>query len=284
MMREPRPTYPHPFLKWVGGKRQLLPSLLAEIEALGAFGRYHEPFVGGGAVFFELSARKMLGRKKALLSDTNPNLIVAYEGVRDCVEDVILLLEEHAHLHGHDHYYGVRHAAPEGLAERAARVIYLNRTCYNGLYRENSRGQFNVPMGRYVNPQICNADNLRAVSRALAHAQIETRPFDTVLGKAEKGDLVYFDPPYVPLSPTSNFTDYAKGGFGEAEQRRLAGVFATLARRGVRVLLSNSAAPLVRELYEGFTIHEVLASRNVNSKGDRRGKIAEALVTSRKGR
>lgn len=270
---------PKPFLKWAGGKAQLLPELVARVDAARPFRRYHEPFVGGGALFFELYNTKRL-RAEVCLSDNNPNLIDAYLGVRDCVEEVIALLKEHKARHSKEYYYEMRATVPEDLPARAARIIYLNRTCFNGLYRENSRGLFNVPMGRYANPLICDEENLRAVSCALASARIECRPFETVLKEAEPKDLVYFDPPYHPVSKTAYFTSYDKNGFGEAEQRRLAEVFAELAKRRVKVLLSNSMTQLVQDLYAAFTIDTVQARRSVNSRPDRRGAVSEALVRS----
>jgi DNA adenine methylase len=266
-----------PFLKWAGGKGQLLWELLACVAAAGEFGRYHEPFVGGGALFFGLVG-SLSSRRKACLSDNNRNLIDCYLGLQKNVEGVIELLKAHKARHGEDYFYEVRSAAPATLEERAARVIYLNRTCFNGLYRENSRGGFNVPFGRYKNPTICDAENLRACAKALKRAVVEQRPFEAVLKRARAGDFVYFDPPYVPVSATSNFTSYDKGGFGEDSQRRLAEVFAELAQRGVKVLLSNSETPLVRELYRGFEIETVYATRRVNSRADRRGKVPEVLV------
>jgi len=268
-----------PFLKWAGGKGQLLPELEARVEAARPFGRYHEPFVGGAALFFALSNADGLGRG-ACLSDSNPNLIEAYRGVRDRVDELIPLLKKHETRHSRDYYYQMRAAAPKTQAARAARVVYLNRTCYNGLYRENSRGEFNVPMGRYQNPRVCHEENLRAAARALQEAEVECRPFETVLERAVEGDLVYFDPPYHPVSRTSSFTAYDRGGFGEDQQRRLAEVFAALAGRGVKVILSNSMTELVRELYGGFRIEEVYARRAVNSMAGRRGPVPEALVTS----
>jgi DNA adenine methylase len=268
---------PRPFLKWAGGKGQLLPELLLRVEQAGGFRNYHEPFVGGGALYFELVRLDRL-RGTAYLSDTNPNLIEAYLGVRDHVREVIGLLRRHRARHGEEYYYAMRACVPPTLQERAARIIYLNKTCYNGLFRENRKGQFNVPFGRYKNPGICDEPNLRAASKALQHAVIEVRPFDSVLTRARRGDFVYFDPPYHPLSKTASFTAYSKENFGEAEQRRLAEVYAKLARRGVKAMLSNSMTQLVRELYRGSVIHEVLASRAVNSKAGRRGKIPEALV------
>ena len=273
-----RTVTPRPFLKWVGGKGQLLDKLLEQVDRAKTFRRYHEPFVGGGALFFELVRTGRMPRAKALLSDNNANLIAAYEGVRDDVERVIALLLDHARKHSERHYYEVRARMPKDTYEQAARIIYLNKTGYNGLYRENSKGLYNVPFGRYKNPAICNEENLRAASKALRRAKIETRHFASVLDYAEAGDLVYFDPPYHPVSRTASFTSYARGGFGEDSQRLLANVARELDRRGALVLLSNSMTPLVREIYAGLIIDEVFASRNVNSRADRRGKISEALI------
>ena len=267
----------HPFLKWAGGKGQLLTELAARVDKARPFGRYHEPFVGGGALFFELAQFGRLN-KDVCLSDNNPSLIDAYLGIRNQVKRVIEILLRHKKQHAKEHYYDVRSNVPARLAERAARIIYLNRTCFNGLFRENSKGEFNVPMGSYKNPRICDEENLRACAKALKRATVEQRPFETVLKLAQAGDFVYFDPPYVPVSATSNFTSYDKGGFGEDSQRRLAEVFAELAKRGVKVLLSNSEMPLVRELYRGFKIETVYATRLVNSRADRRGKVPEVLV------
>jgi DNA adenine methylase len=191
---------------------------------------------------------------------------------------VIALLERHKARHSESYYYEVRAQVPRDPIARAARIIFLNKTCYNGLYRENRKGEFNAPFGRYKNPAICDADNLRAVAKALQRAKIECRHFDTVAKHAKKGDLVYFDPPYHPVSKTSSFTGYDKSGFNEDSQRLLAKDFAALADRGVKVLLSNSMTELIRELYTGFTIDEVQARRNVNSRPDRRGPVAEALI------
>jgi len=271
-------TAPRPFLKWVGGKGQILDDLLRRVALAEPFGRYHEPFVGGGALFFELARQRRLGRRKAHLSDNNRNLMDAYEGVQQDADGVIGLLEEHKRLHSKDYYYRTRASVPRSVTERAARIIYLNKTCFNGLFRENSKGEFNVPMGRYKNPLICDEDNLRACAAALRKTRLETTHFETVLDRAKPGDLVYFDPPYVPLSKTASFTSYDKSGFGEDSQRLLARVFEALAVRGVKVLLSNSMTNLVEDLYEGYEVERVLAKRLVNSRADRRGKVSEALV------
>lgn len=272
-----RYALPRPFLKWVGGKTQLLPELMKRVEMAGDFGRYHEPFVGGGALFFELYRTGRL-RKKAWLSDNNPRLIETYQGVRDHVDEVISLLRRHKKRHSEDYFYKVRGAVPNTLPERAARIIYLNKTCYNGLYRENQKGQFNSPFGRYKNPQICDEDNLRAVAKALTKARVEQGHFETVVDKAQPGDLVYFDPPYYPVSKTASFTGYDRGAFGEDSQRLLARVYAQLANKGVHVLLSNSMTPFIEDLFRDFAIDSVAANRAVNSRADRRGKVAEALV------
>ena len=263
-----------PVLKWVGGKGRLLPELLARLpQTLGA---YHEPFVGGGALFFALAGTGRLGQ--VYLSDANAALIDVYLALRDDVDRVIAALR--GHRYDRDHYYRVRAQRPAELSlpERAARVIFLNKTCYNGLYRENRAGQFNVPFGRYVNPTICDEPNLRAASAILQQVDIARRRFDTVLDYANEGDFVYFDPPYVPLSPTANFTTYDRAGFGPDDQTQLRDVFAELARRGVWAMLSNSDTPFVRELYAGFRVEQLFAARAVNSRANGRGKVAEVLV------
>jgi DNA adenine methylase len=241
------------------------------------FRRYFEPFVGGAALFFSLRARGF--DAPAFLSDVNAELVDCYRAVRDDVDGVIRALRED-HKYERDHYYAVRAWKPAQLppAKRAARTIFLNKTGYNGLYRVNRSGQFNVPFGRFTNPQLCDAENLRACSRALQGVSIENADYASVTGRAKAGDFVYFDPPYVPLSPTSDFTAYIPGGFGEGEQRKLAKVFRKLAARGVHVMLSNSETKLVRDLYDGFTIDVVHASRSVNSNAARRGKLDEVVV------
>ncbi|MEP0764282.1 MAG: DNA adenine methylase, partial [Chloroflexota bacterium] len=258
-----------PFLKWAGGKGQLLAQYDAFFPTEPMRG-YFEPFVGSGAVFFHLQARGLIER--AHLSEVNAELITCYLAVRDAVDDLIAALRDHAREHaerGAAHYYAVRawDRAPGWagvpLVQRAARMIYLNKTCYNGLWRVNSRGHFNVPMGRYRRPDILNEGRLRAASRALREAEIRVAGFEGVLERAGAGDFVYCDPPYVPLSATANFTSYSAASFGEDEQRRLAEVFAALDRQGCRVMLSNSDTPLVRQLYRAFRIETVSARRNI---------------------
>jgi len=263
-----------PFLKWAGGKGQLLPELLARVPIV--FGKYFEPFLGGGALFFALYSNGRVNQ--ACLSDANAKLMDTYRAVRDEVEAVIAELQ--AFSNDKELYYGVRAWRHDELAPplRAARFIYLNKTCYNGLYRENQRGEFNVPCGRYRHPKICDADNLRAAAAALRQARLECHDFEKVLDLAEAGDFVYFDPPYDPLSPTSSFTSYHEEGFGPDEQRRLAHIFQELDRRGVYVMLSNSDTPLIRALYESHVVEKVQAARPINSKAERRGKISELIV------
>jgi DNA adenine methylase len=268
----PRSPSARPFLKWAGGKGQLLAQLRPLLPP--AYRRYFEPFAGGAALFFALAP------KKALLADVNAELVDCYNTARDDVDGVIAALGRHRYEA--EHYYRVRAVDPASLppAARAARTIYLNRTGYNGLYRVNRAGKFNVPMGRYTNPLLCDADNLRACSRALAGVEVRCADFERAVVGARAGDFVYFDPPYVPVSDTADFTSYVPGGFGADQQRRLAGVFASLARRGVHAVLSNSDTPAVRELYRGFRIHRVLASRHINSRGTLRGKVGEVVVTT----
>ncbi|MGQ9556180.1 MAG: DNA adenine methylase [Anaerolineae bacterium] len=263
-----------PFLKWAGGKTQLLGELIARVPA--EFRTYHEPFVGGGALFFELLRRGRI--VDAYLSDINMDLIDVYTALRDQVEQVISALK--SHRYDRYYFYKVRAMIPESLPlpERAARTIYLNRTCFNGLYRENRAGQFNVPFGRYTNPTICDEANLRAVSHALQGVNISCHGFETVLDTAKPGDFVYFDPPYHPVSTTSSFTAYDRSGFGLEEQYRLRDVYEELTSRGVKAMLSNSDTSLVRQLYREHRIARVLAKRAINSKASARGRIGELII------
>ena len=271
-----QPFSARPFLKWAGGKSKLISQYIPYFPA--KFNNYYEPFLGGGAVFFYfVSGSKNF---RSILTDINPELINAYCCVRDQVEDLILLLAEHQARHCKDYYYQIRKQNIGTPTELAARLIYLNKTCFNGLYRENSKGDFNVPIGKYKNPTICNPDGLRLVSQALQSARIEVRPFDAVLNYAASLDFVYFDPPYYPRTPTSNFTAYSSYSFNENDQIRLRDTFVELAKLGVKVMLSNSDCPFIRELYQSFNIHEILAARAINSNAKKRGKITELLVTS----
>lgn len=269
-----------PFLKWVGGKRQLLPELLKHIPE-GPF-NYFEPFVGGGALFFALSPDQA---KTAVLGDSNLHLIAAYKGVRDDVEAVIGALKIHQARHSLEHYLEARrHLVVDGrpagtIPAVAARVIYINRTCFNGLWRVNKKGGYNVPMGRYENPTICDGPNLKACSRALQGVLLRHLDFWWTIETATKGDFVYFDPPYVPASTSANFTGYAKEGFTYDDQVRLRDCALRLKAAGANVLLSNSDTSIVRDLYKrGFQMRLVEARRAVNSDASKRGKVGELLI------
>jgi DNA adenine methylase len=266
-----------PFLKWVGGKRQLLREITR--HAPKSFGRYHEPFVGGGALFFHLRQSHAC---PAFLTDRNQRLIRTYRGVQHDVEGVIKLLGEHERRHSKPYFHEMRdqREIDSGtMTEVAAWMIYLNRTGYNGLYRVNSSNIFNVPFGKYENPRICDADNLRACARALARAELDTAGFESVLDRARRGDLVYFDPPYRPLTATSKFTDYTSEGFGDEDQERLHDVALKLKKRDVFVVLSNSSSPFIKKLYrDGFEQHKVGARRAVNSDPKGRGLVEELIL------
>ncbi|KAB8317612.1 DNA adenine methylase [Tolypothrix campylonemoides VB511288] len=268
-------NFPRPFLKWAGGKSRLIQQYFNYFPI--DFKNYYEPFLGGGAVFFHLLHHKI---SKAILTDINAELITTYRCVRDNVEELINLLKEHEIQHSKDYYYRMRTTIESNELKKAARLIYLNKTCFNGLYRENSKGEFNVPIGRYKKPNICDLSNLRLASTALQSAEIEVRSFEEVLNYGKNKDFVYFDPPYYPVSSTSNFTSYSRYAFDENEQCRLRDVFVELAERGVKVMLSNSDTSFIRNLYKDFHIYTISAGRAINSNAKKRGKINELLVTS----
>ena len=271
-----------PIVKWAGGKTRLLPRLLE--RAPSRFGRYYEPFMGGAALFFALES------EQATLGDVNGALVGLYRAVASDVDAVIDVLRVHKTQHvDPEYYYDVRRRWNDAVirltwseAKTAATFIYLNKTCFNGLWRENRRGEFNVPRGDYANPTILDEDALRAARDALARARIEHGSFQDTTADAEAGDFAYFDPPYDPLSDTSSFTAYAASPFGKAEQRALAEHARALDARGVFVMLSNNDTPLVRDLYDGFLIETAPCGRSINSKGDGRGKIDEVIITSRR--
>lgn len=277
---------PRPFLKWAGGKTQLLQQYQALLPK--RFENYYEPFLGGGAIFFHLYETTN-PPVTSFLMDINLELINVYRCVRDDVQDLIDQLAIHKANHCKDYYYEVRgrHVLSHewfdhgNNVERAARFIYLNKTCFNGLYRENLKGQFNVPMGSYKNPPILDPDLLMAASASLQNASIEAQSFEVIAEHATTAkDFVYFDPPYFPISDTSKFTSYSRDSFTAEDQIRLRDIFATLAKRRVKVMLSNSDCPFIRDLYKDFHIHTIQASRHINSKGSKRGKITEVVVTS----
>jgi DNA adenine methylase len=283
-----------PFLKWAGGKRQLLTELRRFVPA--AFRAYHEPFLGSGALFFDLWSRGGLSGRSAYLTDTNLDLIGCYTAIRDNVDGVIASLEGLERAHRQDpvtHYYRVRderfnparkNTRPYS-AELAAMFIYLNRTGFNGLFRLNSRGAFNVPVGRYSKPTICNASNLRAAAAALSSNDITIQyaPYYAVIDRARAYDLVYFDPPYAPLSATARFTSYTAAGFSDADQARLSEIACELIERGCYVIISNSTAPLIRELYGQIPTlrrHQVEAKRVINSNSRKRGVVVEYIISN----
>jgi DNA adenine methylase len=270
----PASTPATPILKWAGGKGKLLEQFAPHFLAAGNYKAYFEPFLGGGAVFFHLQ------HAPSHLYDLNPHLIEVYTVVRDDVESLISALTPH--LNQRDHFYAVRAQDPNTLmpVQRAARFIFLNKTCYNGLYRVNKGGQFNVPFGRNKNPTICNAQALRAASQALKQATLTIADFTRVLADAQAGDLVYLDPPYAPLSHSAKFTSYTSNGFSTADQQRLAEVYQALHQRGCLLMQSNSNAPLIHELYKDFHIHNISARRAINSKANGRAPITEVLITN----
>lgn len=266
---------PRPFLKWAGGKRQLIGQLWPHLPERIA--RYHEPFLGGAAVFFAL--RDRLGRKYPYLSDTNERLIRTYCGLRDHPDRVVKLLRSYPH--DKDFFLRLRRwDVDSGTdAEVAAWFIYLNKTAYNGLYRVNRHDVFNVPFGDYRRPNICDEPTLRRCAASLRRARIERLDFERAAARARPGDLVYFDPPYVPLSKTSSFVSYTSGGFTLEEHRRLRDTAVDLKQRGISVLISNSSARKVRDLYEGaFDCVPVRARRAVNSRATGRGLVTELLL------
>ncbi len=264
---------PKPVLKWAGGKSSLLPEVLARLPA--SIDTYYEPFLGGAAVFFALAAE---GRfKRAVLADKNSELINVYRVVQRHVGQLIRKLS--AMPHEEPYYYELRENIPPGKIDQAARTIYLNRTGYNGLYRVNRSGVFNVPFGRYKNPKVCDEARLRAASHALKHAELHVADFAQATEGAGPGDVVYFDPPYAPSSPTANFTSYHHEPFGADEQGRLLTLFKALSKRGAFTLLSNSDTLETRALYQGLLIEEVKVRRPINSRGSGRGHVGELLVS-----
>ncbi len=264
----------YPIVKWVGGKRQLMFELLKNLPK--SYNRYFEPFIGGGALFFELQP------DNAYISDMNEELINLYFVVRDSVDELVHDLNKHEiskeyflkirNLDRMEKYFKLSNV------ERASRFIYLNRTCFNGMYRVNSKGEFNVPFGNYKNPRIIDENNLLNCSELLKKTEIKCADFSEIIHKVQKGDFVYFDPPYVPLNETSSFTSYTKDGFDIDMQFKLRDVCDELDSMGVKFMLSNSDTKLVNELYVNYNIKKVFASRQINANANGRGKITEVLV------
>lgn len=269
---------PRPFLKWAGGKSQLLDELQSRVP--WRFERYVEAFLGGGALFFSVVTKAP--STGSLLLDVNSDLMNAFTVVRDDVERLILSLVNHEF--SAEYYYALRAAdraedfSSWSPLERASRLLFLNRTCFNGLYRVNARGHFNVPFGDYKNPRICDADNLRAGSVVLQGCTLATGDFTTLDAQLKSGDFVYLDPPYLPVTTTASFTSYHAGGFNDADHIRLRDFCRTLSSRGIQFMLSNSSTPLSRELYSEFRVETVKAARSINSQADKRGAVEEIIV------
>jgi DNA adenine methylase len=271
-----------PVVKWAGGKRQILPHLIHSLPL--RWNQYYEPFIGGGALFIELYTLDLL--RKATIADLNPELVNLYQVVRDRPEDLIQALEMEKHKNTQEAYQKARdtfnqiRSAPDRSLERAVLLLYLNRHGYNGLWRVNRKGEFNVPFGRYKDPRLPAAELIRMFSRMLAQVTICNADFETVVATAQAGDLVYFDPPYQPVSSTASFTAYGAQGFSYQDQVRLAAVSHQLAERGVTIIVSNSDTPEIRDLYEGFSLQSIPANRVINSRGDRRTGAMELILSA----
>jgi len=266
------------FIKWAGGKTQLLSQFEPFIP--NDFNSYVEPFIGGGAMFFCM--KKNFEPNNIIISDNNEELINVYKTVQNDLEELLVLLQGHKNNHSKEYYYKIRSTLVEDLSllERAARFLYLNKTCFNGLYRVNSKGLFNVPIGSYKNPNIVNEKNLREANKSLDGVTIKLQPFENSLEDVKPGDFVYFDPPYYPLSKTANFTSYTKNAFLEEEQNKLADVYHKMDQLNCKLMLSNSDTPFIHNLYSsnGYRVEKVQARRMINSNASKRGAIDEVLV------
>jgi len=276
-----------PFVKWVGGKRGLLSQITPLLPK--NFNNYFEPFVGGGALFFELQKQGKLDGKKVYLFDINSELINAYNIVKKSPKELIKKLSEFKKNHSKEFYYEIRawdreeNFLERDDIERASRFIYLNKTCFNGLYRVNRKNQNNVPMGSYKNPNICDSDGIYSASYALQNATIINASYKEVLKYASKDDLVYFDPPYYPLTPTASFTSYSEFEFLDREQKELFEVFCELDKKGAFVVHSNSDTEFINELYQKYKIYQIVfANRSINSNIQKRKKIQELVIRSYK--
>lgn len=269
-----------PITKWVGGKRQLLPKLHSFMPE--KYNRYYEPFIGGGALLFSLAP------KNAVINDFNADLINLYQIVKSNPKELLEQLDKHAANNTKEYYLAIRKLDRSDAinqlsdVEKAARILYMLKVDFNGLYRVNKKGEFNVPYGRYKNPKISDHETIMSVSNYFnqANVKIMQGDFANAVEDAQTGDFVYFDPPYVPVNLTSSFTSYTSEGFNLKEQERLRDLFFTLDKRGVKVMLSNSDVPTVRELYKNANIHAVEANRFINSKSDKRGKVGEVIITN----
>ena len=270
-----------PFVKWAGGKNGLINSLISFIPK--NFNSYFETFVGGGALFFYLKNLNILNSKKIYLNDKNTELINAYKQIKINPNKLLEELEILKNNHSKEYFYKIRNLDRDfdfySLSEvfRAARFIYLNKTCFNGLCRYNAKGNFNTPIGSYKNPKIYDKDLIFSVHKVLKNVSITNKDFEVVSLKAKKGDFVYFDPPYYPLNKTSSFVSYTDN-FSANEQIRLYKLFKMLDCEGIKVLQSNSNTDFIKELYKDFEIIEVISKRAINCKGDKRGKITELII------
>ena len=271
---------PKPFVKWAGGKRQLMPELEKNFPT--KFGTYVEPFLGGGAVMFDLLTKEP--NLKCNVSDLNSDLVLAYVTIRDRLEKLIESLENHSknyHKDSTGYYYEVRNQEPKNQIEKVSRLLFLNKTCFNGLYRVNSKGKFNVPLGRYTNPNIVNKENLQIVSKTLQSTKIKIscRDFGSIIKDAKKGDFVYFDPPYQPISDTANFTSYTHRDFTQDDLERLADLANQLNSKGCHVMLSNSNSKTVKKLFSSkWKIKEIKANRAINSNSQKRTGHKEIII------
>ena len=272
---------PKPFVKWAGGKRQLIPVLHQNLPE--TIGTYYEPFLGGGALLFHILTEN--SGQRCSISDLNSDLVLAYTTIRDKIDDLISSLinhEKNYHKDSNKYYYAIRSSNPRSDVEKTSRLIFLNRTCFNGLYRVNSKGKFNVPLGKYTNPNIVNEENLRSVSYILktSSISIQCRDFESVIRDAKKGDLVYFDPPYQPVSKTANFTSYTNKDFTTDDLSRLAKLCDDLDSQGCNVLLSNSDSKEVMKMFSDkhWKISKIQANRAINSNSKKRTGHFELLI------
>lgn len=272
-----------PFLKWVGGKGRLVPQLAQYFPE--KYDEYYEPFVGGGAVYFSLNS------KISHINDLNKVLIGLYKIIRDepdsLIAELTILQSEYLNCKSLDkkkEYFlkkrNLFNSIETVTLEKTALLIFLNKTCFNGMYRENSKGEFNIPFGKHETPTICDVSNILNVSKTLRHTSITSKSYEKAVAKAKVGDFVYFDPPYHPINATSSFTSYHADGFNEEDQKKLCELFGELAKRGCKVMLSNSDTPLINEIYKKYNIHKIYAARNINANGEKRGKITEVVITN----
>ena len=272
---------PKPFVKWAGGKRQLIPQI--EKHLPDKFSSYFEPFLGGGALLFHILYENQ--NLKGYVSDLNSDLVLAYITIRDKLDDLLKSLQKHSDNYfsnSKSYYYSIRESTPKNQVDKVSKLLFLNRTCFNGLYRVNSKGKFNVPLGRYSNPNIVQEENLKYVNQFLNQNKItiKCQDFSSTVESVKKGDFVYFDPPYQPVSKTANFTSYTNSNFTFNDLKRLAKVSNQLAKRGVNVLLSNSSSKQVLDLFAttDWEIVEIKANRAINSDSHKRTGHSELLI------